>query len=204
MACSYYVRKDRWYYPQIKWMLDWSGFEAFFLCPASLCLHFCQWCPHSCTWPISHDLFRLHLVTFLALPTHTPFSHCSLARNHSPHSQNALLSLMALDCLSRLRYSFSSSRTYDLNDRKSRLKEKGNNGKRSSRKKRKTKKERVQFSDSQLYHTTLELMGNEPPFSTSDPFASTCTQFSQMKSGDVQRMGAVSKDKMWEGLIWHT
>lgn len=47
-------------------------------------------------------------------------------------------------------------------------------------------------------------MGNGSLFSASDPFTSICTQFSQMERGDVQRTGAVSKDKMWEGLIWHT
>lgn len=103
-------------------------------------------------------------------------------------SQNALLPLMAFTCLSRLCCSFSSSGTYYLNNGKSRVKGKGDNGKRSSRKKRQAKKEKegVPFVDSQLYHTTLELMGNGSPFSESDPFASICTQFSQMESADVQ------------------
>ena len=124
-------------------MLGWVGFgEAFFLCPVSLCLYVCQWYPHSCIWPLSHRLFRLHLVTSLALPPHLPLSHCSPARTHCPHNQNALPPLMAFTRLSRLRCSFSSSGTYDLNDGKSRVKEKGDNGKRSSRKKRKTERER--------------------------------------------------------------
>lgn len=112
---------------------------------------------------------------------------------------------MAFTHLSRLSCLFSSSGTYDLNNRKSTGKEKGDNRKRSSRKKRKTKKrERVPFADSQLYHTMLKLMGNGSLFSASDPFTSICTQFSQMERGDVHWIGAVSKDKMWEGLIWHT
>lgn len=170
-------------------MWGWVGFgEAFFLCPVSLCLYVCQWYPHSCIWQISHCLFRLHLVKALALPPHLPLSHCYPARTHCPCSQNALLPLMAFTRHSRLCCSFSSSGTYDLNNGKSRVKEKGDNEKRSSRKKQKTKKERerVPFADSQLSQTTLELMGNESLFSASDPFASICTQFSQMDSGDVQ------------------
>lgn len=181
MACSYHVRKDCWYYPWIKSMLGWVGFgEDFSLFPVSLCLYICQWYPHFCIWPSSHRLFRVHLVTPLALPPYLPLSHCSLARTRCPHSQNALLPLLAFTCLSRLCCSFSSfssSGTCDLNDGKSRVKEKGDNGKRSSRKKRKTikERERVPFVDSQLYHTTLELMGNGSPLSASDPFASICT-----------------------------
>lgn len=153
---------------------------------------------------IQSSFFRVPLVTPLALLPHLPLSHWYPARTHCPHSPNAFLPLMAFTHLSKLSCSFSSSGTYDLNNGKSRGKEKGDNRKRSSRKKRKTKKrERVPFADSQLYHTMLKLMGNGSLFSASDPFTSICTQFSQMER-DVQRTGAVSKDKMWEGLIWHT
>jgi len=68
-------------------------------------------------------------------------SHWSPARTHCPHSQNALLPLMAFTRLSRLWCLVSSSGTYDLKGGKIRAKEKGDNGKSSSRKKRKTKKE---------------------------------------------------------------
>lgn len=86
------------------------------------------------------------------------------------------------------------------------MKEGRDNGKRSSRKRetkdqkgllrpKRRERERVLFADSQLYHTSLELMGNGSPFSASDPFASVCTQFSQMESGDVQLTRKASKDK---------
>lgn len=186
-------------------MLGWIDFgETFLLCPLSLCLHICQWCPHSCTQQFSHPSSESLWLEPLALLPHLPLSHWYPARTHCPHSQNAFLPLLAFTHLSRLSCSFSSG-THDLNDGKSRGKEKGDNMKRSSRKKRQTKKrERVPFADSQLYHTMLKLLGNESLFSASDPFTSIRTQFSQMERGDVQWTGAVSKDKMWEGLIWHT
>lgn len=137
---------------------------------------------------IQSSFFRAPLPTPLALPPHLPLSHWWLARTHfGPHSQSPFLPVMALTHLSRLSCLFSSSGTHDLNDGKSRGKEKGDNRKRNSRKKRKTKKrERVPFADSQLYHTMLKLMGNGSLFSASDPFISICTQFSQMERGDVQ------------------
>lgn len=137
MACSCHVRKDCWYCPWIKKHvgLGWFWGSLFSLpCPP---LHV----PSLLPMAIQTSPLQIPFDYTLS-PSHIPGSPWTPVRTHCSRSQNALLPLMAFTRLSRLSCSFSFSGIYDLNDGKNSVKEKGDNGKRSSRRKRKTKKER--------------------------------------------------------------